>query len=142
MALLAYIFKDDQALEAAAVRNQSHILEGDSGEHVGKIQEALIMLDGAVISSVERLTKFYGPSTSRAVLNYKTKRQIINRSYQSAPDAIVGIMTMKALDEELFKFQQSADFTDNSPKFCGLQGSHRNVLAVNRLKRDGAAARS
>ena len=135
MALLAYIFKDDGALEAAAIQNQSHILEGHSGEHVGKIQEALIMLDGAVISDVERLAKFYGPTTSKAVLNYKTRRQIINRSYQNTADAIVGIMTMKALDEELFKFQQSADFTDTSSRFCGREGSHRNLLAVNDLKR-------
>jgi peptidoglycan hydrolase-like protein with peptidoglycan-binding domain len=135
MSLRAYIFQDDKALEAAAVQNQSHILEGHSGVHVGKIQEALVMLDGAVIADVERLTKFYGPSTSKAVLNYKTKRKIINKAYQSTPDAIVGIMTMKALDDDLFNFQQSADFTDTGPKECGKCGGHRKVLAVSLLKR-------
>jgi hypothetical protein len=140
MALRAYIFQGDTALEAAAVANPSHILEGHAGEHVGKIQEALIMLDGAVIADAERLTKFYGPTTSKAVLNYKTKHAIINRSYQNAPDAIVGVMTLKALDDELFQFQQSADFSDIGCKFCGLHGSHRNILAVNRLKRISAEA--
>jgi peptidoglycan hydrolase-like protein with peptidoglycan-binding domain len=135
MALTAFIFKDDKALEAAAVSNPAHILEGHSGPHVGKIQEALIMLDGAVISNDERLAKFYGPSTSKAVLNYKTKRKIINKAYQSTADAIVGIMTMKALDDELFKFQRSADFTDNTSKVCGRNGGARNLLAVNNLKR-------
>ncbi len=135
MPLLAYVFKDDPALEAAAVSNPSHILEGHSGPHVRKIQEALIMLDGAVIADIERLANFYGTTTAKAVLNYKAKRRIINFSYQSAPDAIVGIMTMKALDDELFRFQQSADFTDNSPRVCARDGSHRNLLAANSLRR-------
>ena len=43
----------------------------------------------------------YGPTTAKAVLAYKTRRQIINRSYQSKPDGIVGIMTMRVLDEEM-----------------------------------------
>ena len=43
----------------------------------------------------------YGPSTKAAVLAYKTRRQIINRSYQSTPDAIVGKMTIASLDAEV-----------------------------------------
>jgi peptidoglycan hydrolase-like protein with peptidoglycan-binding domain len=135
MGLQAFIFKGDRALEAAAASHPAHILQGHTGDHVGKIQEALIMLDGAVISDAERLTKSYGPSTAKAVLNYKSKRKIINKSYQSAPDAVVGIMTMKSLDDELLRFQQNADFTDTGPKVCGRQSGHRNVLAVNNLKR-------
>lgn len=139
MGLKAFMFKDDKALEAAASKHASHLLLGHTGAHVGKIQEALIMLDRAVISDVERLANSYGPSTAAAVLNYKTKRRIVNTSYQSAPDAVVGIMTMKALDDELFQYQQNADFTDNGPKGCGRPCGHRHMFAVNALKRQNTS---
>ena len=40
------------------------------------------------------------PATA-AVLNFKKKRGIINRAYQTAPDNIVGKMTIWSLDEEI-----------------------------------------
>jgi hypothetical protein len=43
----------------------------------------------------------YGPTTAAAVLRFKTENQIINRSYQTRPDNIVGKMTMKALDQAM-----------------------------------------
>jgi len=43
----------------------------------------------------------YGKSTATAVLNFKTKRGIINHAYQTAPDNIVGKMTIRSLDESL-----------------------------------------
>ena len=36
-----------------------------------------------------------------AVFNFKKKRGIINRAYQTAPDNIVGKMTIRSLDEEI-----------------------------------------
>src|SRR5947207_10279060 len=52
---------------------------------------------GRTISSTaaadELAATSYGPSTSAAVLAYKEKRDIVNRSYQTKPDNIVGIMT-------------------------------------------------
>ena len=58
-------------------------------------------LDGASINQAELDAGFYGPSTAAAVLAYKRKRDIVNRTYQSQADNIVGIMTIKSLDDEL-----------------------------------------
>ena len=43
----------------------------------------------------------YGPSTAAAVLAFKTRRNIINRAYQTKADNIVGRMTIAALDAEM-----------------------------------------
>jgi hypothetical protein len=99
--LQSKFFAGDQKLEACAVSNAAHIVPGAKGEHVGKIQAALVIIDGAVITAGEIQQEFYGPTTARAVLGYKQKRGIINRTYQTQPDNIVGIMTIKSLDDEL-----------------------------------------
>ena len=101
MALRSGLFRGDAKLEAAAVSPAAHIVAGAAGEHVGKIQHALIALDDALIDRGELEAKRYGPSTAKAVLVYKSRRDIINRSYQSQADNIVGIMTMAALDNEI-----------------------------------------
>jgi hypothetical protein len=97
LALQSQFFRDDPKLEAAAVSDPAHILSGASGEHVRKIQLALNFLDGANIVP----DGVYGPATAAAVLAYKQKRNIINRSYQTTADNIVGKMTMAALDAEM-----------------------------------------
>ena len=71
--------------------------------HLGKIQLALILLDAAVIADSEQDSLTYGDSTARAVLAYKRKRNIVNRSYQTQADNIVGKMTMASLDGEMVK---------------------------------------
>ena len=43
----------------------------------------------------------YGKSTAAAVLAFKTKRKIINYSYETQVDNIVGKMTIAALDNEM-----------------------------------------
>jgi peptidoglycan hydrolase-like protein with peptidoglycan-binding domain len=75
-------------LEAAANDDSAHITPGARGPHVEKIQTALNILDSAGLGVDGR----YGPATATAVLNYKTKRNIINRSYQTLADNIVGKM--------------------------------------------------
>lgn len=97
MALQAPLFKGDARLEAAAQSDPAHITPGAGGEHVRKIQQALIRLDGAAIAA----DGIYGSATAAAVLAYKRKRSIINRSYQTMPDNIVGKMTMASLDREM-----------------------------------------
>ena len=97
MALRSKLFAGDAKLEAAAVSDPAHIVPGASGDHVRKIQTALIRLDGATID----VDSIYGGQTSRAVLAYKQKRDIVNRSYQSQADNIVGRMTVAAMDDEL-----------------------------------------
>jgi peptidoglycan hydrolase-like protein with peptidoglycan-binding domain len=101
MPLQSQLFKGDAKLEAAANHDSAHILSGARGPHVAKIQRALIQLDGAAISENELTSGTYGVSTANAVLNYKQKRSIINLSYQTRADNIVGKMTVGALDREL-----------------------------------------
>jgi peptidoglycan hydrolase-like protein with peptidoglycan-binding domain len=90
-------------LEAAAVSDPAHIVPGATGSHVRKIQTALFVLDDAAIADGELRRTFYGPSTADAVLAYKQKRNIINRSYQTQADNIVGKMTIASLDDEMHK---------------------------------------
>jgi len=101
MPLTSRLFRGNRALEACAVEHSAHITHGAAGDHVGKIQFALFTLDGLLIERTELMFQRYGRSTAAAVLAYKKKRQIINRSYQSAPDDIVGKMTIASLDKEM-----------------------------------------
>ena len=105
MALTSNLFSGDAKLEACLANDPAHITQGQSGEHVSKIQAALLLLDGANLDRRERAAKNYGPSTAAAVLAYKTKRRIINYSYETSADDIVGKMTIAALDREMFRFE-------------------------------------
>ncbi len=101
MSLISNLFKSDQKLQACLVQDSAHVLTGASGEHVAKIQAALGELDRATIASDELQSMRYGASTANAVLDYKTKRGIINRTYQTTADNIVGKMTIARLDAEM-----------------------------------------
>ncbi|MEO8653483.1 MAG: peptidoglycan-binding domain-containing protein [Ramlibacter sp.] len=103
MGLQSQLFRKDPNLEAAAVSDPAHIVPGTRGEHVRKIQLALIQLDGAAIAS----DGVYGPATAAAVLAYKRKRNIVNRAYQTQADNIVGKMTIDRLDKEMLAVEQS-----------------------------------
>jgi len=107
MPLQSRRFKGDPALEAAAVSDPAHILTGAVGAHVEKLQAALIELDDARIDGDELQSFLYGSSTAAAVLTYKKKRNIINRSYQTQADDIVGKMTMRSLDQEMLARESS-----------------------------------
>jgi hypothetical protein len=100
MTLKSNLFRGDPKLQAAAVSDPAHIAPGATGEHVRKIQLALIQLGGAAITD----DGIYGPATAAAVLAYKQKRNIVNRSYQTKADNIVGKMTIAALDKEMAVF--------------------------------------
>jgi peptidoglycan hydrolase-like protein with peptidoglycan-binding domain len=80
---------------------------GAAGDFVARIQSALLRLDGAQIDATEISARRYGPSTAAAVLAYKKKRKIINRTYQSQADNIVGKMTIAALDKEMLQTEQA-----------------------------------
>ncbi len=109
MALQSESFRGDPKLEAAAISNPNHIMKPSTGVHVSKIQRALIQLDSAQIDKNELDKGYYGNSTVFAVTLYKQKRNIINRSYQDTVDAIVGIMTMAFLDNELLQKEKEND---------------------------------
>ena len=101
MSLQSQLFRGDPKLEAAAVSDPAHILPGAVGQHVAKIQQALMVLDEITIDRGELQSSRYGNSTASAVLSYKKKRSIINRSYQTQADNIIGKMTIATLDKEL-----------------------------------------
>jgi hypothetical protein len=105
MPLKSNLLAGDLKLEVAATSLAGHITRGATGPHVAKIQSALFVLDGVDGAAAERTTSTYGSSTAAAVLAYKKKRNIVNRSYQLSADDIVGIMTIKAMDDELLAGQ-------------------------------------
>lgn len=131
VALRATLFRGDTKLEAAASIDASHIVPGSRGPHVGKIQTALNRLDSAGLS----VDEIYGPRTANAVLSYKRKRGIINRSYQTSPDDIVGKMTMASLDDEMHRERDleplEITVTGDKPRvyFSSLQGRPSTRLA-------------
>ena len=101
MPLVSRWFSHSNRLQQCLVSDPAHVVTGDTGDHVTLIQDALVVLDGATIAPQEIASSAYGSSTAAAVLNYKTKRKIINRAYQTAPDNIVGKMTIQSLDQEI-----------------------------------------
>jgi len=103
MPLQSKLFNGNRALEACLVQDSAHITEGAVGEHVAKIHTALFAIDGLPVSPDELRTCTYGKSTVKAVLAFKTKRNIINYSYERKVDSIVGKMTIAALDKELLR---------------------------------------
>lgn len=101
MALQSNLLKGDRALEACLVQDSAHIAVGASGDHVSKIHTALLALDGLSVAAGELNRKQYGISTAAAVLAFKKRRGIINTSYQTQADNIVGKMTIAAMDKAL-----------------------------------------
>src|SRR5216683_7055799 len=121
MALNSELFKNDPKLEACAVSNPAHVTKGSAGNHVAKIQTALIRLDDAIIDSGELKISLYGDSTAGAVLKYKQQRIIINRSYQTQADDIVGIMTIAKMDSEMVAWeQQNSEFIPVQSFRCSI----------------------
>ena len=94
-------------LDQCEVLDSAHLTRGLRGDAVSRVQSALVALDKAAIDSSELRDKLYGPSTARAVLAYKTKRNIVNPAYQNTADDIVGKMTIKRLDEEMTALEKS-----------------------------------
>lgn len=105
MTLHSRLFRNDLRLQACLVSDPAHVALGAVGDFVRRIQTALMWLDRAQINSFEIDLKRYGPSTAAAVLTYKKKRAIINRSYQSQADDIVGKMTIASLDQEMVQHE-------------------------------------
>lgn len=107
MPLKSELFRGEPRLEAAAASNPAHILKGAKGPHVRRLQRALVAIDGGEIAQDEKDGPVFGESTEQAVLRFKTTRRIINKAYQKSVDPIVGIMTMKALDEEMLALENA-----------------------------------
>lgn len=132
MSLQSQLLKGDPKLEACLVQDSAHVTNGTVGDHVSKIQSALIAIEGSTIDPGELISTKYGPSTAAAVLAFKKKRNIINRSYQTQADDIVGKMTIAALDKEMFERENQED--DSGRVHCTdfpgspVAGGRSNVL--------------
>ena len=106
MPLMSRWFRGDARLHQTLVSDPHHVQLGDRGPYVRLIQEALHLLDGASIDQQDTDMEYYGRLTADAVKRYKTTRSIINSSYQTAPDDIVGRMTIRHLDDEMLMSEQ------------------------------------
>jgi hypothetical protein len=119
LALRSITFKDDGALQQCLLLDSAHVVPGATGLHVARIQSALLLLDRAAISTAELRSKSYGPTTTAAVLAFKRKRNIINTSYQTQADDIVGKMTIARLDDEILAVEGRI----TSRVVCGTNGA-------------------
>ena len=96
--LQSILFRGNDRLQRCAQFDPSHVLPGEpESPHVKKIQEALRQTFDAQIPETE---KNYGPETTKAVVAFKTDRNIFTRGTRSI-DPIVGINTIHELDELL-----------------------------------------
>jgi hypothetical protein len=111
MPLKSKHFKGDARFEACLVSDPAHVVPGERGPHVAKIQSAIIVLGAGIISPDEIRADFYGPTTARAVLHFKGHpRNILNTAlHQRVPDDIVGKKTIAALDQEMFDLENRPD---------------------------------
>src|SRR5262245_4255048 len=127
MALTSRFFRENKRLQSCLIDHSAHVTRGSVGEHVGLIQEALEMIDGLVIDAGERAERRYGDSTAAAVLAYKRKRTIINKSYQQSEDDIVGKMTIESLDKELNALEGPFLLARSRSTFCLRDSTPRSV---------------
>jgi hypothetical protein len=123
--LFSELLRRDPKLESCLIKDASHVTKGALGEHVGRIQTALIIVDNAQIDKAELREQRYGDSTAAAVLAYKQARKIINFSYQTQADNIVGKMTIAALDKEVLQFELQAIM----PNACSGKSRPPGVVA-------------
>jgi hypothetical protein len=129
MALQSKLLKDDSQLQACLVSDPAHVMLGANGDHVSRIQIALAILDRSRISPIEINRQQYGASTAQAVLAYKTKRSIINHTYETQADNIVGKMTIAALDTELLGYERRSRYSHGCGDSGGYAASQPVVLA-------------
>jgi len=123
MPLQSSLFANDPKLEACLISDPAHLTTGDHGQHVSKVQLTLIAMNGARIGFDELTTGRYGIATATAVLNYKTRRSIVNISYQTSPDNIVGKMTLASLDSEMVSLEGEAkDSRRNTRRHPSVEG--------------------
>ena len=101
------------------MNNAAHVTTGASGDHVVKIQIALLTLEDVTINPAELSERRYGSSTADAVLSYKQKRNIINFSYETQADNIVGKMTISSMDREML----AQEVPDDTGDGCYLDDS-------------------
>ncbi len=125
MSLISKSLRSDQRLQAAATSDPSHILKNARGDHVSKIQRALLQLfESADITRTELSETHFGETTEKTVKAFKSQKgkEIINHSYQISPDAIVGKMTLAELDKQI------ASKEKDDPDFLFFKDEQKNTV--------------
>lgn len=90
-------------LERCALQDADHVTPGSVGEHVKRIQIALNQLSNVFLT----IDGIYGAKTASAVVAFKEAQSPpLRQRGQRIADNIVGIRTIKALDEQMFIFEQ------------------------------------
>jgi len=137
MPLQSKLFGGDPVFEACLLKDSAHITPGAKGKHVSKIHTALAVLDNYAVAAGELSSGAYGGSTAAGVLAYKRKRKIINPSYQTQADNIVGKMTIAALDAEMFENEKVSPPPPpaKDPKDAALEVRDRALLWTNNALR-------
>lgn len=114
----------NEKLESCAVKDAAHIGPGSSGEHVRLIQIALNLVSSAGLGTDAR----YGPKTAAAVVQFKEAQSPpLRQTYQTRADNIVGIRTIRALDEKIVALEQKFDPTE------GIRALERFVEESSRM---------
>lgn len=103
--------KPNTALQNCLNDNSQHITltKNSTGEHVELIQTALFRIkdnDPSLGIPAFEVNGTYDTATANAILKYKEKRDIVNRSYQNQADNKVGKMTLGRLDQEMLLLEQ------------------------------------
>lgn len=114
MPLRSQLFRNDARLQGCLAEDRWHVTPGCAGDYVHRIHVALMQIDDARIEAGELAARRYGVTTAAAVLRFKEARDIVNRSYQSQADDIVGKMTIAALDEEMQACERSRKISVSS----------------------------
>jgi hypothetical protein len=107
MSLRSTWFRANARLQRCLEEDPAHVKQGDAGEHVRLVQSALVTVGHNAIAEGEQARQHYGVSTANAVLDYKTQRRIVNRSYQSVADNIVGKLTIRSLDDDMLLVEKA-----------------------------------
>ena len=129
--LKSKLFRDDNRLQRCLVDNTAHVTLHSSGDFVSKIQEALVILDNAVLTGDDVSTQRYEQSTADAVLAYKSGvRDIVNHSYQQTADNIVGIMTIKQMDKEMAELEPQMPAIIERARLGGFQRTFAAFMQV------------
>lgn len=102
MPLVSRLFSVDRKLQACLISDSAHIMQGDRGDHVARIQSALVRLRVLKPADARAEAGYFGARTAAAILFYKESLKIINRRYQTKADNIVGKMTIASLDRAVF----------------------------------------
>jgi hypothetical protein len=112
MPLVSHLFRGSPRLQECLIKDSAHVTTGSRGLHVALIQYAVLRLESGEIDGREIQAMIYGRTTAAAVLAYKTRRRIINTTYQRSADNIVGRLTIAALDREMV-LAEVRDFARN-----------------------------